>query len=115
MSPDGSAAVSGPKPDRASLIEAEKVRVQYQNMPTAFVGSAVICSLMGFALVRGVGAAKVTGWMAAVYLWSVLRLLQWRAFNRTNPSPTDMRLWRQLGIAGSGVAGLIWGVGALVL
>ena len=46
---------SGPLPDRALLIAAEKVRIQYRNMPTAIVGSAVICSLMGFALVKGAG------------------------------------------------------------
>jgi hypothetical protein len=34
------------QPDRALLIAAEKVRIQYRNMPTAFVGSAVISSLM---------------------------------------------------------------------
>jgi signal transduction histidine kinase len=107
--------VSGSQPDRASLIAAEKIRMQYRNMPTAFVGSAVICTLMGVALVRGVGLAKVSGWMAAVYLWSLARMIQWRAFNRINPSPTDMHQWRQLGIAGSAAAGLIWGVGALVL
>src|SRR5579864_394913 len=90
---------SRPRPDRATLIAAEKVRIQYRNMPTAFVGSAVICSLMGFALARGVGLAKAGGWMAAVYLWSIARMIQWRAFNRINPPPTDMRLWRQLGIA----------------
>src|SRR5262245_8101999 len=101
MSSQGSAAVSGPKPDRAALIAAEKVRMQYRNMPTAFVGSAVICSLMGIVLVRGVGPVKVGGWMAAVYLWSIARMIQWRAFNRIDPAPTDMRLWRQLGIAGS--------------
>jgi signal transduction histidine kinase/CheY-like chemotaxis protein len=101
--------------DRASLIAAEKVRIQYRNMPTAFVGSAVVCSLMGFALVKGVGVAKVVCWMAAVYLWTLGRMIQWRRFNRINPGPNDMRPWRLLGIAGSAAAGLIWGVGALVL
>jgi signal transduction histidine kinase/CheY-like chemotaxis protein len=107
--------VSGPQPDRALLIAAEKVRIQYRNMPTAFVGSAMICSLMGFALANGAGIARVLCWMAVVYAWVVARMIQWRAFNRINPSPADMRLWRQLGIGGSAVAGLIWGVGAIVL
>jgi signal transduction histidine kinase/CheY-like chemotaxis protein len=101
--------------DRALLIAAEKVRIQYRNMPTAFVGSAVICSLMGFALANGVGYAKVLCWMAVVYAWVIARMIQWRAFNRINPSPAHMRLWYRLGIGGSAVAGLIWGVGAIVL
>ncbi|MFL6604543.1 MAG: hybrid sensor histidine kinase/response regulator [Steroidobacteraceae bacterium] len=110
--PNGSLASHA---DRALLIAAEKVRIQYRNMPTAFIGSAVICSLMGFALAKGAGLAKVLCWMAVVYTWVVARMIQWRAFNRVKPSPADMRVWRQLGIAGSAVAGLIWGVGAMVL
>jgi signal transduction histidine kinase/CheY-like chemotaxis protein len=106
---------SGSRPDRALLIAAEKVRIQYRNMPTAFVGSAVICTLMGFALAGGTGVAKVICWMAVVYIWVIARMIQWRAFNRINPSPADMRPWRRLGICGSAVAGLIWGVGAMVL
>src|SRR5579862_7620550 len=105
----------GQPPERATLIAAEKVRIQYRNMPTAFIGSAMICSLMGFALVKGAGVAKVAGWMSTVYLWSLMRMLQWRAFNKIAPPPTDMDRWRRLGIAGSALSGLIWGVGALVL
>ena len=118
MSPQGiqtDRSSSAPWPDRAALIAAEKVRIQYRNMPTAFVGSAVICSLMGCVLTGGVGPPKVISWMSVVYLWSLARMIQWRAFNRINPSPTDMRRWRYLGIGGSAAAGLIWGVGALVL
>jgi signal transduction histidine kinase/CheY-like chemotaxis protein len=101
--------------DRTLLIAAEKVRIQYRNMPTAFVGSAMICSLMGFALGQGAGVAKVLCWIAVVYAWVIARMIQWRAFNRINPSPADMTLWRRLGIGGSAVAGLIWGVGGIVL
>src|SRR3981081_4372105 len=73
------------RPDRALLIAAEKVRIQYRNMPTAFVGSAMICSLMGFALAQGAGLAKVICWVAVVYTWVIARMIQWRAFNRINP------------------------------
>ena len=90
--------------DRALLIAAEKVRIQYRNMPTAFVGSAVICSMMGFALAKGAGVEKVVCWVAVVYTWVIARMIQWRAFNRINPSPTDMRRWRWLGIGAAGGA-----------
>jgi signal transduction histidine kinase len=102
-------------PERALLITAEKVRMQYRNMPTAFIGSAVICSLMGFALLTGAGLEKTIGWMAVVYLWVIARFIQWRAFNRIEPTPREMRPWRRMGIGGSALAGLIWGVGAVVL
>src|ERR1700753_1105661 len=102
-------------PDRALLIAAEKCRIQYRNMPTAFIGSAVICSLMGSALLTGAGLEKTIAWMAVVYVWVIARFIQWRAFNLNNPSPLDMRRWRLLGIGGSALAGFIWGVGAIVL
>jgi two-component system, sensor histidine kinase len=107
--------VSGPLPDRATLIAAEKVRIQYRNMPTAVVGSAVISSMMAVALAKGAGVEKVACWVAVVHTWVIARIIQWRAFNRINPSPTDMRRWHWLGIGGSAVAGLIWGVGAMLL
>ncbi len=118
MSPPDSqldAGVTGRPPDRALLVAAEKVRIQYRNMPTAFIGSAVICSLMGIALARGAGPVKVLCWVAVVYAWVISRMIQWRAFNKADPAPTDMRLWRLLGVAGSAIAGLIWGIGAVVL
>jgi hypothetical protein len=95
--------VSG-QPDRATLIAAEKVRIQYRNMPTAFVGSAVICSTRGFALAKSAGVEKVVCGVAVVYTWVIARIIQWRAFNRINPSPTDMRRWRWLGIGAAGGA-----------
>jgi signal transduction histidine kinase/CheY-like chemotaxis protein len=107
--------MSGQQPDRAALVAAEKVRIQYRNMPTAMVGCSVISALMGFALVKGAGLERVVGWMAFVYTWVVARFFQWRAFNRINPTPQNMALWRRLGIGGSAVAGLIWGIGAIVL
>jgi two-component system, sensor histidine kinase len=102
-------------PERALLITAEKVRMQYRNMPTAFIGSAVICSLMGVALLTGAGLEKTIGWMAVVYLWVIARFIQWRAFNRIAPTPREMQPWRRMGIGGSALAGLIWGVGAVIL
>src|SRR3984885_12549987 len=101
--------------ERTLLIAAEKVRMQYRNMPTAFVGRAVICSLMGFALAKGTGVTKVIVWISFVLAWVVARFIQWRAFNRINPAPADMSAWRRLGIGGSAIAGFIWGVGAMFL
>ena len=118
MSPHGiqtDTESSGPLPDRALLIAAEKVRIQYRNMPTAFVGSAVICTLMAVALAKGVGLTKVLCWAAVVYAWVIARIIQWRAFNKINPGPSEMQRWRRLGVGGSAAAGLIWGVGAILL
>src|SRR3569833_3561427 len=53
--------------------------------------------------------------MAVAYLWVIARCIQWRAFNRINPAPHEMQPGRRMGSGGSALAGLIWGVGAVVL
>jgi len=101
--------------ERALLTEAEKLRMQYRNMPTAFSGMIVICTVMCIVLEPGTGSTKVVVWGGLVYLWAITRFLQWRAFRRANPGPHEMDRWRVYSITGSAVAGLIWGIGAVAL
>jgi two-component system, sensor histidine kinase len=84
-------------------------------MPISMVGSVVVTTLMGVALVRGVGLAKVLVWVAAVYAWSLGRFFQWRAFHRSDPQPEAIGPWRTYAIVGSLFAGLIWGGGAAIM
>ena len=100
---------------RDLLVENEKVRTQYRNMPIAMVGSAVIATLMGAALAKGIAPWKVLVWMASVYAWTIGRFFQWRAFERLDPRPEHIGPWRTYAIVGSLSAGIIWGVGAVVM
>jgi two-component system, sensor histidine kinase len=100
---------------RDLLVESEKVRTQYRNMPIAMVGSCVIATLMGAALAKGVEPWKVLVWIGAVYAWTIGRFFQWRTFERVDPPPEAIGPWRTYGILGSLLAGIIWGVGAVVM
>jgi signal transduction histidine kinase/CheY-like chemotaxis protein len=100
---------------RDLLVENEKVRTQYRNMPIAMVGSVVIATLMGVALSKGVTPWKVLVWVVAVYAWTFGRFLQWHAFNRIDPKPESIGPWRTYAIVGSLLAGVIWGAGAIVM
>jgi hypothetical protein len=103
---------SAPTPaDRALLTEAEKLRMQYRNMPTAFSGMVVICTVMSIVLEPGTGATKIALWAGAVYLWAIARFFQWRAFNRAKPGLHAMHRWRVYSVVGSMIAGLLWGIG----
>src|ERR1700739_599077 len=108
-----------PEADQAAvrdlLVEYEKVRTQYRNMPIAMVGSSVIATLMGAALAKGVEPWKVLVWMGSVYAWTIGRFFQWRAFERIDPGPEAIGPWRNYAILGSLLAGIIWGVGAVVM
>src|ERR1700734_1516471 len=86
---------------RDLLVENEKVRTQYRNMPIAMVGSAVIATLMGAALSKGITPWKVLVWMGAVYAWTIGRFFQWRAFERIDPRPEHIGPWRTYAIVGS--------------
>ncbi|HVO45697.1 MAG TPA: hybrid sensor histidine kinase/response regulator [Steroidobacteraceae bacterium] len=101
--------------EHALLIAAEKIRIQYRNMPMAFTGCSIVCCMMSIALLRGAGAGPVITWTLSVHAWVLARFFQWRAFNRANPGPHEMRRWGTLAVAGSAAAGLIWGVGAMVM
>jgi signal transduction histidine kinase/CheY-like chemotaxis protein len=100
---------------RDLLVESEKVRTQYRNMPIAMIGSCVIATLMGAALAKGVEPWKVLVWVGAVYAWTIGRFFQWRAFERIDPGPEAIGPWRNYAIVGSFLAGIIWGVGAVVM
>jgi two-component system, sensor histidine kinase len=101
--------------DRALLTEAEKIRIQYRNMPTAMLGMVVICTLMSMVLEAGTGPGRIAIWMGCVYVWAGARFVLWRAFTRRQPPPQEMPRWRTYSILGSAFAGLIWGVGAIEL
>jgi len=101
--------------DRALLTEAEKIRIQYRNMPTAMLGMVVICTLMSMVLEAGTGPGRIAIWMACVYVWAGARFLLWRAFSRLQPPAQEIHRWRTYSVVGSAFAGLIWGVGALEL
>src|ERR1700760_4586936 len=104
MTPAPAEAASGADVgDRERLLAAERLRVQYQNMPTAILGSAIAAALMGFALFPGAGLQRVLIWNGWVCVWALARLLQWRAFNRAAPGADQMARWRLLAIAGSAV------------
>jgi signal transduction histidine kinase/CheY-like chemotaxis protein len=100
---------------RDLLVEHEKVRTQYRNMPIAMVGSVVIAALLGAALAKGITPWKVLVWMGLVYAWVVGRFFQWRAFERIDPAPDSIGTWRTYATLGSLLAGVIWGVGAVVM
>lgn len=100
---------------RDLLVENEKVRTQYRNMPIAMVGSCLIATLMVAALSKGVPVWKVLVWVVCVYGWASVRFVQWRAFMERDPAPQEIGPWRTGAIAGSALAGVIWGAGAVAM
>jgi len=109
---------SGSVPERAGLVAAELVRAQYRNIPTAVAVNAIISGLLCIALQETVPMERLVWWLVVVYLVATTRYLLWRRFHTACAgceAPPNTELFRRLAIIGSGVNGVVWGVGSIVL
>jgi two-component system, sensor histidine kinase len=97
------------------LVAAELVRAQYRNIPTAVAVNAIISGLLCTALRETVSLERLGWWLCAVYAIAVARFLLWRQFNADPLKVARSRQWRRIAWLGSGVNGLTWGVGGIVL
>jgi two-component system, sensor histidine kinase len=113
--------VSSPQPlgaaaiDRALLIRAEQIRAQFRIMPGAFVGSALVASLVVAMLYDRLSLHVLLQWLAAVYLLSVARFVLWRWFKAANPNALRIRRWGWLAVIAGGLSGILWGIGGILL
>jgi signal transduction histidine kinase len=100
---------------RAASVAGELVRAQYRNIPTAVAVNAIISALLCLALRDTVGAERLGGWLLAVYAVAALRYAAWLRFTRTSHAGESASLWRRIALLGSGINGLTWGIGGVVL
>ena len=100
---------------REPVIRAEQIRVQYGNMPGAFIGSAVVASFMAAVLYDKLPTRAVLPWLIAAYLHSAIRVVLWNAFRRAKPTVEDMPRWGRYAVITAAMAGVIWGAAGLTL
>ncbi len=101
--------------ERPLLIRAEQIRAQFRTMPGAFIGSAVVATLLVAMLYERLSVDVLLSWLAAVYCVSLSRFTLWRWFKHANPGVLSMGRWGRLAIAAGGISGLLWGIGGIVL
>src|SRR3569833_3243090 len=106
---------SGRPPERAGLINAELVRAQYRNIPTAVAVNAIISGLLCKTHRETVPVERLAWWLVVVYLVATTRYVLWRRFQSTPLTPTSASFWRRLAAIGSGVNGFTWGGGGIFL
>lgn len=101
--------------ERSLLIRAEQIRAQFRVMPGAFIGSAVVATIVVAMLFDRLSISLLLTWLGAVYLLSLGRFALWRWFRRSNPSNVTIGRWGRYAIAAGGISGLLWGLGGIAL
>jgi signal transduction histidine kinase len=111
---------SPPRPDAAALersllVRAEQIRQQFRIMPGAFIGSALVATLVVAMLFDRLSLGVLLPWLATVYILSVARFILWRWFKVANPGVRKIGRWGRFAIVAGGLSGLLWGVGGIML
>ncbi len=108
----GSATTSA---QRDLLIEAQKIRTHYRGMPAAFIGIAVVATIVAVAMPPPMNPFVMPLWVGSVYVLTITRFFLWRNYHRKNPPPQNAKPWGIYAIVAYGISGTIWGVGNIVL
>jgi len=99
--------------DVESEIMAERIRADFRQLPIAVLVSAVNALLMAATLFMLEGRPIIVWWLVAVLAVGAARLGLWREHRRAAERAAMLGRWALPGLAG--LAGLLWGVGAILL
>jgi signal transduction histidine kinase/ActR/RegA family two-component response regulator len=98
---------------RDHYFRSEQVRVLYQNAILVLGATATLAVVIVIVLWPIVPGVTLLGWLAGYLVVTALRISLVHSY-RQNPAQYSTNLWATLYVAGSGLAGGIWGAGAFV-
>jgi signal transduction histidine kinase/CheY-like chemotaxis protein len=101
--------------ERSLFIRAEQIRAQFRIMPGAFVGSALVATIVVAMVCERLSLSVLMPWLMMVYLLSVGRFILWRLFWKADPPNSRIKRWGRLAIAAGALSGVLWGIGGIVL
>lgn len=101
--------------DRALLIAAQRISTHYRSMPSAFIGIALVATILVVIMPPLKNPLVAPIWVSCVYASSTARFILWRSYRRTNPPPQDVKRWGVYAIIVYGLSGILWGIGNIVL
>ena len=96
-------------------VYAEQVRQLYQLSRPAYVGALINSSILVFALWGVVAPVLLGTWLCAMFMLTAARFLLYRAYQGIRPPDHEAGRWARYFVAGSGAAGVLWGVAGSVL
>ncbi len=106
--------ISQPRPegDHRVAVAGEQTRLLYANLPMSVVVSAIIASMLAYAVSAHVPHEAVWGWLGAMLGVSAFRLWIWRVWRGREDACADCHTFF---VAGAFAAGVVWGVAAIFL
>jgi signal transduction histidine kinase len=104
-----------PAVPRSLLILAEQTAALYRNTPMVLAGNLLMSTLLVLVLPDAIPSHVTLTWLALVYVQATARFALWLAYRRMKPPPDAARRWARWSAYGSATAGVVWGVGAIVL
>lgn len=112
-------AMSPPVPSaatdaRAEAVQAECIRLQYESMPTAYLASGGLATVVAAIYQQSMPAAIWMAWLGAMYLHVLARWQLRQHFLRVRPPPQDIARWGRYAVLGTLASGLLWGLGTVL-
>ena len=97
------------------LVYSEQVQLLYASAMMSTVSSVIASALLVAIQWHVIAHSVLLGWLSVFLLVTSLRGLASIFYHRANPSINETKFWSQLFIFGAALAGIMWGVGAVLL
>jgi PAS domain S-box-containing protein len=100
---------------KSQALIADQVRKLYEHTVFGSLATLINGSVLVFVLRHQVSALKLSLWLCAAVLVSLLRLSLYRGYFKVNPSEDETNIWRIRFTASLFFTGVLWGTAALFL
>jgi diguanylate cyclase (GGDEF)-like protein/PAS domain S-box-containing protein len=98
-----------------ALVRADQIHMIYGNAPLALITSLLNSFILVYLLWPVLDHSRLSFWLLAICLISLLRLLLTHRFNKTKPDENRIDRWSKRAMAGAILAGLGWGAASYLL
>jgi signal transduction histidine kinase/CheY-like chemotaxis protein len=98
-----------------SFVRSAELRLLYENVATGVAATLVIAATLAVALWPSVSPGLVSWWLGYTVLVAAARAVLAHRYWRRPPGAEGRRLWHVGFVAGTTLAGLGWGLGAVFL
>lgn len=99
---------------RAEALAVECIRLQYDNMPTAYIASGVLATVVAAIYQHSMPLPIWLTWLVVMYVQVYGRYRLRRQFVAARPPAKDMPRWGRRAVLGTMSSGVLWGIGTVL-